>query len=220
MSKKKKQRLIFYLASKLGWLLIIALGKTLFIKEKKRYYLDRLNKNKEKYIFTLWHGRMFVPIYVMRGKKICPMISLHSDGEMIARTVMKLGYQTVRGSSTRGGKQAFHDLVNKVKQGTVGAMIPDGPTGPVHKLKPGTLFIAQQAGAYLLPMTFSAQKNKVFKSWDKFLLPMPFSKVLVLYGKPIQVPERASSRDLVNIKNDFEQQMNLLERQADGHFRE
>jgi len=125
----------------------------------------------------------------------------------------------VRGSSTRGGKQAFHEMVNKLSQGSVGAIIPDGPTGPRHQFKPGTLYIAQQADAYLLPMTFSSNRNIVFKSWDKFMLPLPFSKNIILYGKPTRVPQNTSPRELVTIKNDFEEQMIKLEHQADEYFR-
>ena len=147
------------------------------------------------------------------------MVSLHADGEMIAQTMYKLGIRPVRGSSTRGGKKAFHEIVSRLSKGITGAMIPDGPTGPRHQFKPGTLYIAQQADAYLLPMTFSANKNIVFRSWDKFMLPLPFSKNIVLYGKPVRIPQNISPRELVKIKNEFELKMIKLEHQADEYFR-
>ncbi|MBC8180590.1 lysophospholipid acyltransferase family protein [candidate division KSB1 bacterium] len=219
MNKKKKQKIMFYLATKFGWLFILGLGKSLFIKEKGRRHLNKLLEKKARFILVLWHGRMFTPIYIRRREGICPMVSLHADGEMIAQTMYKLGYRPVRGSSTRGGKEAFYEMVNRISQGSVGAIIPDGPTGPRHQFKPGTLYIAQQADAYLLPMTFSANKNIVFKSWDKFMLPMPFSKNIVLYGKPIKLLQNISPRELVKIKNNFEGQMIKLELQADEYFR-
>jgi len=220
MNKKKKQKLLFYLATKLGWLVILGLGKSLFIKEKGRRHLNTLLEKKARILLVLWHGRMFTPIYILRGKGVCPMVSLHADGEMIAQTMKKLGYHSIRGSSTRGGKEAFHEMVSKIRQGSVGAIIPDGPTGPRQQFKPGTLYISQQADAYLLPMTFSANRNIVFKkSWDKFMLPLPFSKNIVLYGKPIKVPQDSSPREIVKIKNNIETQMIELENQADEYFR-
>ena len=219
MNKKKKQKILIFLATKFGWLFILGLGKLLFIKEKGRRHLNKLLEKKGRFIYVLWHGRMTTPIYIHRKEGVCPMISLHADGEMIAQTMNRLGFQPVRGSSTRGGKKAFYEMVSKLRNGTVGAMIPDGPNGPRHKLKPGTLYIAQQADAYLLPVTFSANKKIVFKSWDKFMLPLPFSKNVVLYGKPVRIPQDISPRELVKIKNKFEQQMITLEQQADENFR-
>ena len=219
MNKKKKKKILYYLATKFGWLLMLGLGKLLFIKEKGRHHLNKILKEKANFIYVSWHGRMTIPIYIHRREGICPMVSLHADGEMIAQTMYKLGFRPVRGSSTRGGKQAFYEMVDMISQGVVGAMIPDGPQGPRHHFKPGTIYIAQQTNAYLLPMTFSSNKNIVFKSWDKFMLPLPFSKVIVLYGKPIKVPQHISSRKLVVLKNEFEQQMIKLEQQADEYFR-
>jgi lysophospholipid acyltransferase (LPLAT)-like uncharacterized protein len=219
MNKKKKQKILLFLASRFGWLFILLLGKLLFIKEKGRHHLNKIETEKAKHIFVIWHGRMFVPIYIHRREKICPMISLHSDGEMIAQTMYKLGYYPVRGSSTRGGKEAFHEMVKKINQGAAGAIIPDGPIGPRHQFKPGTLYLAQQTNAYLIPITFSADKKIVFKSWDKFVLPLPFSRIIMMYGKPIKLKKNASSRELVKIKADTEQQMIKLEQQADEYFR-
>ncbi len=219
LSKKTKKKISFFLATKLGWLFIIGWCKLLFIKEKGRKYVQQAIAEKTNYIYVLWHGRVLVPIYIHRYEGICPLVSLHSDGEMIAQALHKLGYRTVRGSSTRGGKEAFHKMVSQVKRGIVGTMIPDGPRGPRQQLKPGTLYMAQQTGAYLIPVTFSAKRKIVFNSWDKFVLPLPFSKTLMLYGKPIKVPKNISPRELVTIRNSFEQQMINLENEADAHFR-
>ena len=219
MNKKKKKKIIFYLATKLGWLFFLLWGKLIFIKEKGKHHVNKLISDNANYIFALWHGRMFVPIYVFRGEGVCPMVSLHTDGEIIAQTMHKLGYRPVRGSSTRGGKEAFHNMVDMVKHGIVGSMVPDGPQGPRHRLKPGVLYIAQQANAYLIPATFSSSKKIVFNSWDKFILPLPFSKNIVLYGKPIKVPRNTSPRELIRIKNDFERRMIQLEQKADEYFR-
>ncbi len=219
MDKKKQKKILLYLGIKLGWLIILVLGKLIFIKEKNKKYVRQVQEKKAKFIYVLWHGKILVPIYVHRGEKIVPMISLHDDGELIAQTIYKLGYRPVRGSSTRGGQKAFYEMVRRINQGAVGTMIPDGPKGPRHQLKPGTLYIAQQTDAYLLPISYSSNRPLIFNSWDKFMLPLPFSKNIMIYGEPIKVPASTSARELVKIRASLEKQMVELDLQADEYFR-
>ncbi len=219
MNKKKKKKIQFYLATKLGWLIILILGKLSCIKIVGRHHLKELREKKVPLIYVSWHGRILIPIYIHRNQSITPMVSLHADGEMIAQTLHKIGYLTVRGSSTRGGKEAFHNMVDVLKQGGHGAMIPDGPRGPRHYLKPGTLFIAQQTGAYLLPICFSAKRKVQFNSWDRFFLPLPFSKSIVIYGAPINVPKDLSQEQVEQLRIKFQEDMIQLEKQADEYFR-
>lgn len=219
VNKKKKQKILFYLVTKLGWLLILLLGKLSSTTAVGRHNRERLYREKKSIIYVVWHGRMFVPIYIHRGEGITAMVSLHTDGEMIAQTLYKLGYNTVRGSSTRGGNQAFHDMVDALNRGGMGAIIPDGPRGPRHHLKPGTLYIAQQTGAFILPMTFSSKRKIIFNSWDRFTIPVPFSKCVVIYGKPIQVVKNFSAEQLEQLRRELEEQMIQLELQADEYFR-
>lgn len=220
MNKKKKQKILFYLAIKLGWLIIIFLGKLSFIKVLERHHLTKLIEENASFMFVCWHGRILIPIYLHRNQGITPMVSLHSDGEMIAQTLYKLGYRPVRGSSTRGGKRAFHDMVDVLNRGGIGAIIPDGPRGPRHHLKPGTLYIAQQTGAYLLPMSFSAKRKIVFNSWDRFTLPIPFSKSVAIYGRPIKIAKDLAPDQLEQLRLQFEEDMIRLEKKADEYFTE
>lgn len=216
---KKKKKLIFYLATRLGWMFFKLVGKTCSFKEVGRENFQKLADAKLSYLFVLWHGRIFSPIYLHCGEGITAMVSQHTDGEMIAQTLHKLGYHTVRGSSTRGGNQAFHEMVNVLKQRRIGAIIPDGPRGPRHHLKPGTIYIAQQAGVHLIPVAFSANRKIVFNSWDRFLLPLPFSKNIVYYGTPAKVMRELSEEQLEQTRQDFEAEMIRLEKQADEYFR-
>jgi len=212
------ERLCFFLATRLGWVIILLLGKTLRIKFIGQEFWDRLKASGGRFIVALWHGRFLVPVFLHRRQGIVAMVSQHRDGEMIAQTLHRLGYRTVRGSSTRGGKEAFHKMVRALKKGAIGAMIPDGPRGPRHKLKPGTLYMAQQSGASILPMSFAASQKIEFKSWDRFVLPLPFSKVVVLYGEPLSVSPQLSEGEVQRLLRNLETQMIELERQADGFF--
>ena len=114
------------------------------------------------------------------------LISQHNDGRIAADIVRKLGITSVAGSSTRGGKEALKALKVAIEEGNHVGFTPDGPKGPIYKMKPGAVRLAQLTNAPLYPMTISASNAYIFeKSWDKMLLPKPFSKVTFLVGQQI-----------------------------------
>jgi len=220
MSKSFVQRLQFALATKLGWLALLLLGKLVRIETVGREHWERLVRQGASFILLVWHGKILLPVYAHRRQRIRALVSLHSDGEMIARTIRRLGYETIRGSSTRGGDQAFRQMVRALKQGAVGAaIIPDGPRGPRQYLKPGALYIAQLSGAYLLPLTFAASRYLRLKSWDRFTVMMPFSKCVLLYGEPIHLPRGLRGEAMERFRVEVERRMLDLEEKADAYFR-
>ena len=148
------------------------------------------------------------------------MVSQAVDGEIIARTIEMLGYQTVRGSSSKGGQKALRDMVKIMRKGFTGAMMPDGPKGPRGEFKIGTLILAQLADAYLLPMTHSASKSWDFNSWDKFKLAKPFSKVVVAYGEPVKIPRDLTESELEKYKTEMGKRMNALVDFAEEYLKE
>lgn len=164
-------------------------------------------------LLIVWHGRMLVPVWQQSYKNIVAMISQHRDGEMVSRLVEHLGYNTVRGSSTRGGSEAALELLRLMKSGAEAAMICDGPRGPIYKMKPGTPFLALQAGAYIVPTCFAAKKCWTFHSWDRFTVPKPFSKVVLLWGEPI--PPRDPSTSLKDFTKELEDILNQLKEKAE-----
>jgi lysophospholipid acyltransferase (LPLAT)-like uncharacterized protein len=217
MTRRKKLKM--KVVAQFGYLLVLLLGKLTTIKMVGRHYWEQLQKSGVSYILCLWHGRMLLPIYVHRNQGIHTLVSLHHDGEMLAQSLQKLGYRTIRGSSTRGGRKALYEMVSVLKPGKVGAIIPDGPKGPPQILKSGVLRIAQQAQAYILPMTFSSSRKIHFKSWDKFTLMLPFSKSVVMYGRPVASPEKLSKSQFEEIRSSLERDLVHLEKQADDYFR-
>ena len=219
MKKKTKQNIVFTLISKFGWLLILLLGKLSFIKTTGRHYWKQLKQENARFIYIIWHGRILLPIYLHRYEGITAMVSLHADGEMIAQTLHRLGYKTVRGSSTRGGKEAFYEMVEILKNGGTGAIMPDGPRGPRHKFKSGAIYLAQLSDAFLLPFTFASKRKIQFNSWDRFNLITPFSRAIAIYGKPIKVPTNLSKKEMVKFRQKIEQIMIHYEHQADEYFK-
>lgn len=140
-------------------------------------------------LFALWHGRMYLSIQAHRNQGIVTMASQSKDGELIARWLEKNGYVVVRGSTTRGGGQALREMVRQVRSGRHAALTVDGPKGPARVVQPGVVQLARLTGAWVLPITSSASRPHFFESWDRYLLPWPFSKAVVAYGEPFPIPE-------------------------------
>ncbi len=166
-------------------LLLLLIGRTLRIRTLGDEHYKKVSENGRGFIFAVWHGRMLLPIYRHRRMGIITMASLHSDGEMIARVLGSIGYETVRGSTTRGGKKAMSQMLRRAQKGGVFALTPDGPRGPRETVQPGVVFLSQMSGLPILPVTGSARRCKRFNSWDRFLLPFPFSQSLIVYGEPL-----------------------------------
>ncbi len=218
MQKDKQKKILNTIATKLVWLLILFLGKSARIQLVRRGTWNRLVDSKNGFLAVLWHGKMMLPIYVHRHLGITAMVSEHQDGEMIALSVHRLGYQTVRGSSTRGGTRAFRHMLKHLKKGGICTVMPDGPRGPRHQLKMGTILLAQLSGCPILPLTFAAKWRISLRSWDAFNLWWPLSRCALLYGKPIWIPRQASGDELEEWRIKVEQALNRLEEQADAFF--
>ena len=187
-----RKELLILIACKLTWLLILFFGKFGRVSVRNKQHWDSLYYQGERFIILSWHGKMLLPIFAHRNLGICAMVSEHDDGEMIAQTIQRLGYTTVRGSSTRGGSKAFRQMLSRLKKGVIGAILPDGPNGPRYEVKLGALLLAQRSDAWLLPVTFSSNKPITLRSWDRFTFWWPFAKLRMAYGEPIRIPRNLS----------------------------
>lgn len=210
------KRLVFWLATRFGWLLLLLVGRWTRIRFLGRHHFEILRAQRRPFIICTWHGKILIPIYIHRHENIFGMVSEHSDGEMIAQTLHRIGYSTVRGSSTRGGSRAMIAMIRALKNGSVGAIMPDGPKGPRHVFKAGALAIAQKAGADLLPMTFASSSVWRLKSWDQFVIPKPFSRTLALYGEPIKVPSVLNAESFETLRQHVETRMRALETEVEA----
>ncbi len=218
MNKEAKKNLISYIAIKLAWLLILFLGKTGISTIHNRKYVRYAQRCGKPIMYVVWHGHMLLPIFAHRNQNIYAMVSEHGDGEIIAKTIERLGYKTIRGSSTRGGSKAFREMLRVLKKGNNCTILPDGPTGPRHEFKMGAALLAQRTGAVILPTTFSAKKPIEFKSWDKFIIWWPFTRITIAYGRPTTLPRKASPEEMEIWRQKLENNMNQLQAEADGLF--
>lgn len=202
----------------LGSLIIRILGRTWRYTTVHREEAESVRARGKPLIYALWHGRMLPLIYMYRNRNVHVLISQHRDGEVASRIVTKLGYGTVRGSSTRGGARGFQDLLRKVTSGFDATIIPDGPKGPPCKVQPGVLRLAQFSGCPIVPITVGALKKTTLSSWDGFIIPRPFSRCVVVYGDPIFIPSDVSSALSDEKGAELEESLNQISQQADSFF--
>jgi lysophospholipid acyltransferase (LPLAT)-like uncharacterized protein len=139
-------------------------------------------------IYASWHQRFFPGIALIGARNpISIMISQSRDGEMISKIATSFGWHPVRGSSSRGGSHALKELYKLIGQGYKVGHIVDGPRGPHGIVKSGLLLIAQQSGMPIIPTIISPEKKWVFNSWDRFMVPKPFSRIIIRFGDKIFV---------------------------------
>lgn len=174
------------------------------INEKQ--WLKQMKKGRSILLCT-WHQQFFAGICHFKNySKFNPaiMISQSRDGSLITGVAHKIGWQTCRGSSSKGGKNAMNAMIRHLETFRMGAHILDGPTGPIGKVKPGAIKMAREADALVVPFYTYAENAWFFNSWDRFMLPKPFSKVSLTFGDGIHFPAGEKHAD-------FETQRMLLE---------
>jgi len=157
-------------------------------------------------IYALPHGSLLLPAFRLRHSRAVVMISRHRDGEIIAQAVRRLGFETVRGSSTRGGAAAAHEFVRAFAD-RPWVVTPDGPKGPRGSVKPGLIRLAAAAGRLIQPLVGAARPAKVFGSWDRFTLPLPFARVIVHFGEPLVVPRDADEPAVLALTNELQDRL-------------
>jgi lysophospholipid acyltransferase (LPLAT)-like uncharacterized protein len=209
------QKLRFFLIRMLGALFILTLGGTWRLRIRGLAYERSVRARGHRPIYAFWHGRLLGLAYSHRDRKIQIMISEHADGEIIAQVAGLLGIGSVRGSTTRGGLRALRALGRKLLKGFAVAITPDGPRGPRHVLQSGAIYIAMRTGHPLLPLTSSGWPRWTFNSWDRFIVPRPFSNVLVCFGEPFYVPPNLNEKQREEYRRRFEKQMVELVETAD-----
>ena len=168
------------------------------------------------FILAFWHGRLLMMPYCWRrGRPITLLISLHRDGELLAKTVGHFKFSTVRGSSKRGGAGALRSLVRALGRNHYAGLTPDGPTGPRMRASDGIISVARLSGAPIIPATFGTSRCKVLNSWDRFVVPFPFSRGVYLWGEPIHVARDADPEAQEAARKEVEASINALTHEAD-----
>jgi lysophospholipid acyltransferase (LPLAT)-like uncharacterized protein len=182
--------------ARLGAWLVRFIGRTWRIRTSNEEGWRQLRASGRPFIFAFWHGQMLPLLVQHRDEGVAVLISEHGDGEIIARVAMRLGYKTIRGSTSRGATRALVAMAKTIADGTEIAITPDGPRGPARSVAAGVLAIAHRSGVPIVPIGVSAPTAWHLKSWDRFVIPRPFSRIHIVYGDPITIGQ-ANLRDAV-----------------------
>jgi lysophospholipid acyltransferase (LPLAT)-like uncharacterized protein len=190
----------------------------------KKVFLNREHEEqvwkKRAFSAVTFHGLMVFPLYYTRPYHALIMVSQSNDGDLIDRCLHRWGYDTTRGSSSSRGKEALAEMIEIVKQkGWNTALAVDAPRGPARKAKIGTVILARETGQPVAPLVGSATRRIQFKSWDRMILPLPFSTIVLAFGKPIEVPKGLQDQDYESIRQEVEDELNRVADQAEDEVR-
>ena len=215
-----KKRIKIALASLAGAGLMRLLGCTLRVqapgvKDIKPYLSARGGL-----LVAQWHGDHFPTLYTYRHQDFWVVTSRSADGQILTNICQSLGYRCVRGSSTRGGIGALIELSRIVQRGAVATIAIDGPKGPRRQAKAGIVLLGKLTGCGVVPMGAAMERYWEFGSWDRYRLPKPFSRALVLIGAPVIVPDDADDVVLEEKRLELERAMIALAERAEREVKE
>jgi len=174
-------------------------------------------RDQRPFIAAFWHGRLLMaPAGWPRGAPLKVIISHHRDGEFITRTAARFGVEAVRGSTSKGGAKALLAMLRVIKGGEFVGITPDGPRGPRMRAQMGAVVLAQMSGVPIIPATYAVSRRRIAGSWDRFIIPLPFSRGIYLWGSPVTVPRDADAEILEAKRLELENELNRLCDEADG----
>jgi lysophospholipid acyltransferase (LPLAT)-like uncharacterized protein len=213
--RKIGERITEMVLTSTGPLIIKLLGLTLRVRRYGTAHIDEARAVAGNVIYASWHGQLLLLTYLHRDEDIQVLVSSHRDGEYIARIIHSLGFGTVRGSTTRGGTKAVLNLLELGAGRKDLAITPDGPRGPRHHCKSGVIYLAKKTGLPVIPIGASHKPSLVLSSWDRFMIPHPFAKCAVVYGKARVYDQSVSEEAIEEARLDLEDRLNALTREAD-----
>ena len=197
-----------YWVGLIGSVAIRALGPTWRVRVQGDFDGPRGDR-----IYALFHGQMLLPASRFRDAGAVVLVSRHGDGEMIAQALERLGYRTVRGSSTRGGGAAAREMMERY--GDVPWVVtPDGPKGPRGSVKAGLMRLAGDSGRPIQPVAGACSRAVTFSSWDRFTLPWPLARIVLHFGPLFTVPADADPEGREQLARGLEKQMAAADEEA------
>jgi lysophospholipid acyltransferase (LPLAT)-like uncharacterized protein len=205
-----------------AWLLA-GLMRLLFRSGRKHYLglsvLRRQFEQGEPFILVAWHNRNILAPFAYlahrpAGRVFRPLASASRDGTLAATAMHYLGAECIRGSSSRGGSAALREMLRAAKQGCDLGITPDGPRGPVHIVQPGVVAAARMTGLPIIPMSYQARRRKTLRSWDRMIVPAPFTRLVFAYGEPIRVARDAEEPALEAARQAVEAALLALDQQV------
>lgn len=214
---KLKDRLLLAIVPWLAVRIIRLLHGTMRIDFCGEERLREFWQRGEHMILPFWHDQLLLMVMGYRGPLVKTLISASKDGELLARAMRYFGHDAVRGSSSKGGRAAFKELLALSREPVDLVLTPDGPKGPRHELKDGVIQLARLSGRAVVPMAFVCSRGYRFASWDRFLLPYPFSRGVYSFGEPIYFDQ---TEGVTGFRQRLKEAMQLNQQRAEVRLEE
>jgi lysophospholipid acyltransferase (LPLAT)-like uncharacterized protein len=210
----RRKRLEIGIIGALGYPAIRVLGATWRWRASGLEHLDGIFATGRLPVMAFWHGRILPALYYFRHRNIAVITSDNFDGEWIARIIHRFGYTTARGSSSRHAARAALRAKRMMAEGHPVGVTLDGPRGPALHAQPGAIWLAKLTGNPILPFHLEAARHWTAPSWDGTQVPLPFSRVALVVGRPLPVPPDATDADLASVKDELVRTLERLRTEA------
>ena len=219
--RTRRQRITFYL---FGWLtrivffLLFSTCRVQVIGREIEESFTRDNPGKG-LLYASWHRGLMYFIYFYRFRQFVVMASASKDGELATQTVIRHGWIPIRGSSSYRGSEALREMIPYFKKGHRGGLVVDAPQGPPHVSKVGIIIMARMTGLLIVPVMWSADRYWRLKSWDRTIIPKPFSRIVFFYPERLfTVPRKASKEECEQYRQQLDDCLNRMMYQTDHYF--
>jgi len=183
-----RKRVLLFILPRLISLLLRVLFLTCRMEIRGYEHLSGEMSRNGKCLIAIWHEILGIAVWRYRGTKYHTLTSYSYDGEMAARVTRRFGILALRGSSSRGGSEALHQMELALNQGITVGFTLDGPRGPRREAKPGIAILAARTHTSVVPCAFVASRAWRLRSWDRFIVPKPFAKIICVCAPPIPPP--------------------------------
>lgn len=169
-------------------------------------------------LIAMWHGRSAAATPFFGQDTTAVLVSASEDGRAATSILGKLGYEIIRGSSSRGGVRALRELIAALRSGKHVAITPDGPRGPMHSMSPGVAFLSRATDTPILPVGIAVDRSWELSSWDHYTVPKPKARLVCAYQPALVVPRKASAEELSACSTELRRRIRAAEREAAAHL--
>lgn len=205
-----KERILIHLADWSFFTAIKLIGMTIRFESEGENGLKAIETAGKLPIYAVWHDRIFLGTAYLKGRGIVFLTSQSFDGEYIARFLQRFGYGAIRGSSTRGGARGLVEMIRGMSRGLPMGFTVDGPKGPRYEVKSGVVLLAKKTGNPILPFIVHPRRYWTINSWDRLQIPRPFTRALMVFGRPIYVEADASGERIESATVDLQNELDRL----------
>ncbi|MGE5558249.1 MAG: glycosyltransferase N-terminal domain-containing protein [Bacillota bacterium] len=215
MIRKKLKNIKAWLVAVAAWIFTCTAFHCIRLRIAGRIHWRKLRREGRGSILATWHGQQLFGMYFFRYQGVCILNSLSRDGDYSSRLMRLYGWRSIRGSSNRGAVRGLLEMTRKLKQGFDVGITPDGPRGPIYHIEPGVIYMAQKTGSPIIPVGMAFTHRLILKSWDRFLLPLPWGRGALVMGKPLYFRPAGSDAELDRQNEELVQALHRVNRIAE-----